>query len=142
MGEGFMADLPGVLALLFIGAGIGVMIFFGALVAPTAFRTLGEETAGPFIRTIFPIYHVIFIALGALATISAWLAGARIGAVLLALVTAGFVYGRFALSPAMDKARASKDKQRFAALHQRSMLINLAQLAGFIVALALIATRF
>ena len=53
-----MADL----ALAIVAGTVGAMVFFGAIVAPTAFGTLGEQQAGPFIRALFPRYYLLFSA--------------------------------------------------------------------------------
>lgn len=134
-------SLPAILAFLSIGGGIAVMIFFGAVVTPTAFRTLGQEQAGPFVRALFPVYYLFFLILAALATLFTLMAGAEIGAVLLALVTGGFAYGRFLLLPEINRARESGDRERRKTLHKRSVMINAIQLGGFLIALILLAGR-
>lgn len=141
MFDQFRESLPAILAFLSIGGGIATMIFFGAIVAPTAFQTLGKETAGPFVRALFPLYYLFFVILAALATLFSLLAGAEIGALLLALVTGGFVYGRFLLTPEMERARESDDEARRKQLHNRSMIINAVQMLGFLIALLLLAGR-
>ena len=133
--------LPLVLALLSIGGGLGVMIFFGAIVAPTAFRTLGEEVAGPFIRALFPLYYLFFLILAALATVFTAIEGAPIAAALLAVVTAGFAYARFMLMPSINRARDAGKTETFERLHKRSVLINMIQFFGFALALLLLAGR-
>jgi len=130
-----------VLAFLAIGGGIATMIFFAAIVTPTAFRALGDETAGPFIRALFPLYYMFFLILAGLATLFALLAGAEIAALLLALITGGFAYGRFLLMPAINRARETGDRPLFKRLHKRSVLVNAVQLAGFVIALILLAGR-
>ncbi|TGY89175.1 DUF4149 domain-containing protein [Marinicauda algicola] len=134
-------SLPAILAFLSIGGGIATMIFFAAIVTPTAFQTLGEDQAGPFVRALFPLYYLFFLILAALATLFTLLAGAEIAAILLAVVTGGFAYGRFLLMPEIERAREAGEVERRRRLHRRSVLINTIQLAGFLVALLLLAGR-
>lgn len=134
-------SLPAILAFLSIGGGIATMIFFGAVVTPTAFQTLGEDKAGPFVRALFPVYYLFFLILAGLATLFTLMAGAEIGALLLALVTGGFAYGRFLLLPEINRARERDDAERRKTLHKRSVMINAAQLTGFLIALILLAGR-
>lgn len=134
-------SLPAILAFLSIGGGIATMIFFGAIVTPTAFQALGKDAAGPFVRALFPLYYLFFLILAGLATLFTLLAGAEIGALLLALVTGGFAYARFLLMPELERAREREDETRRKELHKRSVIINAAQMFGFLVALFLLAGR-
>lgn len=128
------------LALGLVSATVGAMLFFGAVVAPTAFRTLGEEGAGPFVRALFPKYYLVFAVTSAAGAVAAFFADAPVSALALLLVAAGFVYGRSLLMPAINKARDSGSTTDFDRLHRRSVRLNLLQLAVLIGALAGIPT--
>ena len=52
-------------ALLF-----GSMVFFSAVMAPLVFTKLDAETAGRFIRQVFPWYYLTVITLAAVAGLS------------------------------------------------------------------------
>jgi hypothetical protein len=95
--------LKGGLALTF-----GGMTFFSAVMAPLVFTKLPAETAGAFIRAVFPWYY---LSLGA-ATLVALLAllpgvtgSAPWKAILTALILLGFIYARQVLMPRINQAR-------------------------------------
>ena len=142
MNEESVFALWPILAFLSIGGGIATMVFFAAIVTPTAFQSLGEEAAGPFVRALFPVYYLFFLILAGLATLFALLAKAEFAALLLALVTGGFAYGRFLLTPAINTARESEDRSVYKKLHRRAVIVNIVQIAGFVLAILLIAGQF
>lgn len=115
------------------------MVFFAAVVAPTVFRSLDGGNAGAFLRTLFPRYYLWGMVLS-LANLLVCLLHSPKGAVLMALVLAGFAYARQMLIPAINDARdkwletdSPGDKARFNALHRRSVIINVAQMAMLVV---------
>lgn len=113
----------------------GAMVFFGAVVAPTVFKTLEEAEAGRVVRALFPRYYTGFgiVTLAAAALASAvpmpWIA------FLLSLVAISFGFARVWLMPAINAARDGEDDDRFQSLHRMSVFMN----AGQLVALAVIA---
>lgn len=122
-----------------LGALIGSMLFFAAIVAPTVFRALPAEHAGPFLRRLFPRYYAWGFSLAALASLLAALAGATPAAiVVLALIALGFGFARQVLVPRINRARDAElagdaaAGRRFARLHRLSVLLNLAQLLAAI----------
>lgn len=129
------------IALALSAAVLGAMGFFGAAVAPTAFRVLGEETARPFIRAVFPRYFLILGSVTALAALVA--AGGRhwIAMVILTVVAIGFAVANFVLMPMINRARDRGKEESFAALHQRSVQLNGAQALLLLVAIGLLALR-
>ncbi|MEO1067026.1 MAG: DUF4149 domain-containing protein [Pseudomonadota bacterium] len=116
----------------------GAMIFFGAVVAPTAFTKLSEEQAGLFVRTLFPRYYLAFGITTLLATIPAFLVGALWSGVLLALICLGFVIARQVLMPAINAAKDAGEMKRFDQLHKTSVYLNMVQLVGLLAALFMI----
>ena len=100
-----------------------------------AARFVGDR---PHVEVVDPRFAEV---LAALATLFTLLAGAEIAAILLAVVTGGFAYGRFLLMPEIERAREAGEVERRRRLHRRSVLINTIQLAGFLVALLLLAGR-
>ncbi len=136
----------GLAALGVLGVLIGSMLFFAAVVAPTVFRTLPAEHAGPFLRRLFPRYYAWGFVVAALATLLAALAGAAPAAIVVAaLIALGFGVARQLLLPRINRARDAElagdaaAGRRFARLHRLSVLLNLAQLLaaiGLFVALA------
>ncbi|KPK61482.1 MAG: hypothetical protein AMJ59_00155 [Gammaproteobacteria bacterium SG8_31] len=127
------------LALSLVAATIGAMLFFGAVVAPTAFRTLGEQIAGPFVRALFPKYYLVFSVTTATAAVAAFLARAPVSGLALLLVAGGFIYAFTLLMPSISRARDAGSTADFERLHRRSVRLNLLQLAAMIGALAGIA---
>ena len=114
---------------------LGSMVFFAAVVAPAAFRSLDDGNAGAFLRMLFPRYYLWGIVLS-LACLGVSLVHSPKSAALMTLVLAGFAYARQLLVPAINDARNQwretddpGDKARFNALHRRSVIINVAQMA-------------
>ena len=131
------------LMLSLFAALAGSMLFFAAIVAPSVFRSLPAEQAGPFLRALFPRYYLWGILLSLGASLTALLADTSIvisigSAVVLIL----FVYARQILVPKINRARDSErdgDQQagaRFRALHLQSVLINSLQLLMMLAASA------
>ena len=114
----------------------GGMSFFSLVMAPLVFVKLPPETAGAFIRQLFPWYYLTMgattlIALGALVVNS----GAQLTWVgsLMALVLIGFAFARQVLMPRINQARdaelagTANAGQHFQQLHRTSVLINAVQ---------------
>ncbi len=118
---------------------LGSMVFFAAVVAPAVFRSLEGDSAGDFLRVLFPRYYLWGMVLS-LANLGVCLLHSPKGAVLMALVLAGFAYARQVLVPALNAARDRwretdnpGDKARFGTLHRRSVIINVTQMAMLVV---------
>ena len=124
---------------VFVSFLLGSMVFFAAIVAPTAFRSLSGDVASAFLRAVFPRYYLWGILLSAV-TLAVCLFHSPKGAVLMTLVLTGFVYSRQWLTPAINDARdrwseteSAHDKARFSALHRRSVIINAAQMVMLVI---------
>lgn len=130
-----------VLALLFTSLLFGGMTAFSFFFAPLVFTQLPAETAGPFIRSVFPWYYLFVIVVGGVSTvllalIDLWLA------VILAAVFATGLLARQVLMPSINRARDrhltgdASAGRRFNLLHQSSVVLNGVQLVGitFVVA--------
>lgn len=113
---------------------LGAMLFFAGIVAPSVFRFLESETAGRFLRGLFPRYYLFGLAVSILALALALHAFAFLSAGVLAAVAAGFAIARFGLVPRIDAARDGEragdqdSAKRFKRLHRVSVLINLVQM--------------
>ena len=118
---------------LLCAAMLGVMLFFGGVVAPTVFRALPAEAAGTFLRRIFPRYYDV---LTVTAVIAALLAIGSWSGLVLAVVVLLFVTARFWLMPKINAARDAslagdgEAKRRFGTLHGASVAINLSQMVA------------
>ncbi|MEO0761392.1 MAG: DUF4149 domain-containing protein, partial [Pseudomonadota bacterium] len=110
------------------------MVFFSGVFSPLVFAKLPAETAGPFIRAVFPWYFLAVAAILGLAGLGLFAAGETLwGAVMVAMAALGAL-NREVLMPAINDAR---DRQlagdatagrRFGQLHGTSVGINLAQM--------------
>jgi hypothetical protein len=123
------------LALFAAAALFGGMLAFSFLFAPLVFAKLPEETAGRFIRAVFPWYYLFVLAAAALAALA--LAGAApVPAAVMGAIALGGVVARQLLMPAINRARdreLSGERaagRRFALLHRGSVVLNLAQMTG------------
>ena len=117
-----------------LGALVGSMLFFAAIVAPTVFRALAADAAGSFLRRLFPLYFLWGLVLSILCTAAAFYSANLIAGSICAAVALLFLYAHFVLLAQINRARdlnlegdvaASK---RFRSLHRRSVLINALQL--------------
>ena len=123
-------------ATFFVAILLGGMIFFPSVVAPTVFKSLDPESAGKFLRRLFPAYYIFIITTSVigcgLLLAKPMLAGA------LFVVAASTVIVRQVLVP---KINAWRDRELagdeaaaalFNAGHRASVIINLVQLAAII----------
>ena len=62
-----MNEWIAIAAELFVAVAFGAMIFFAAVMAPLIFTKLEEETAGRFIREVFPRYYAFLAILCGIA---------------------------------------------------------------------------
>ncbi|MDJ0896154.1 MAG: DUF4149 domain-containing protein [Alphaproteobacteria bacterium] len=111
----------------------GGMVFFAFVFAPLVFTKLPGETAGGFIRQVFPVYYLTMACGTAAAGVLA-LSVSYLEALALAAVGCGFIFARQQLMPAINRMRdaqlagAAGAEAQFTALHRLSVLLNGAQL--------------
>ena len=111
------------LIILLSGLIVGTIIFHSAIVAPTVFRTLGENDASIFLRTIFPKFF-LFLSLISVANFFLALIDDQSGVMLTAAISAllmGIAYG---LIPLTNRSRDEGLQQRFMQLHRLSVLLT------------------
>ncbi|MEM6679496.1 MAG: DUF4149 domain-containing protein [Pseudomonadota bacterium] len=123
------------IALYALTLAFGGMVFFSAVFSPLVFIKLPAETAGPFIRQVFPWYFAAVAGVLGVAGL-AILAGSVLWGLLL-LVMAGLgVANREVLMP---KINVMRDRQlagdrdagrKFDQLHKASVAINLVQMVA------------
>lgn len=125
----------------------GGMTFFSVVMAPLIFTKLPLETAGAFIRQVFPWYY---LSMGTTTLIA--LMGLLFGAggseyweiALVALVLAGFVFARQVLMPLINRARDAElveeagVEHRFQRLHRISVILNGTQWLAVLAVLILV----
>lgn len=122
---------------------LGAMAFFSAVVAPLVFAKLDRETAGRFIRELFPWYYLVIIGLALVGGLA--LTPVRtLDAVWLFGIAAAGVVSRQVLLPRMSRereaVRAGDDSREpvIKRLHRLSMWINITQM----VIAAIVLARF
>ena len=128
-----MADI---IALYALTLAFGGMVFFSAVFSPLVFVKLPGETAGPFIRQVFPWYFAAVAAtLGAAGIALAFSTTPVWGYVLIGMAALGVV-NREVLMPAINRLRdrqlagdAAAGRQ-FDRLHLASVAINLLQMVA------------
>lgn len=110
---------------------LGGMTLFSALVAPLVFMRLPAETAGRFIRALFPWYYLYILMFSGIASLALVLDPTRPLALLgMVVVFALGAYARQVLMPELNRLRDAADQgdtaagHGFAAKHQRSVIIN------------------
>lgn len=129
---------------------LGAILFFSFGVAPIIFKVLDPEPAARFVRALFPRYYA-WIAIFSVVSLAAFTSrplvypelrawsNLIIQGLLIINILLAFYCGN-SLTPAINKARDAGEpqKERFNALHKRSvwvnsvmMLIGLACLAQF-----------
>ena len=108
---------------------LGGMILFGAVVAPTVFQTLSPESAGVFLRRVFPRMYLLCGITAAIAAILFTVATSIEPAVVTGLTTVLFFISRGPLTRQINEARdqelakVSGARQRFDRLHKLSVRI-------------------
>lgn len=113
---------------------LGSMLFFTIIVTPVAFTSLESDSASKYMRMLFPRYFLWGIILS-LAALGVCLFHLPKGAVLMVVVLVGFIYSKQWLVPKIHTAKDQFDetgspqhKARIAALHKRSVIINVTQI--------------
>lgn len=137
--------------LVALTAWVGSVLFLSFGVAPIIFTALGPESAGKFVRALFPRYYQWGVISGAVALPAAMavplafpddLRGPWVGVQALAIIVGILItlYAGNVLTPQINAARDAgpEGQARFERLHQRSVWLNglvlvlgLALLVGF-----------
>ena len=100
---------------LALGLWLGSILFFSAVTAPTAFRSLDSQNAGTYIRAIFPSYYLFGIVCGVIAAVLLLVAvivspspSTYASAVLVGVMLVTSVYARQGLLPRVDSYREAR----------------------------------
>ena len=140
---------------------LGVMAFFGAVIAPAAFTTLDREAAGRFASAVFPRYYAVGAALGGLALLALLVrlllrddrSGGWVSLLLVALMLASTLYAWLVVLPAAHAARealhqtgaatgaVSTESLAFTRLHRLSSVLNGVSLLAGILGLVAVGLR-
>lgn len=115
---------------------LGAQLFFSFVVAPMVFAHLQPAIAAGFMRTIFPLYYTVTIALSLLALLAFGMAQEQRGVIVLGAIAALGLVARQLLLPRIEFWRPGKEAgdalatTKFRALHRASVLVNLVQMLG------------
>ena len=118
------------------GLVVGVILFQTAVIAPTVFRSLGPDQAGPFLRKVFPKFFVVLVVMGIAGAISA-LASDACYQLLICLVTLSLGLLAYLLIPMTNKSRDEGNEKLFKKLHNASVLMTVLILVVNLFGLAL-----
>lgn len=118
------------------GLVVGVILFQTAVIAPTVFRSLGPDQAGPFLRKVFPKFFVVLVVMGIAGAISA-LASDASYQLWICLVTFTLGLLAYLLIPMTNKSRDEGNEKLFKKLHNASVLMTFLILVVNLFGLAL-----
>ena len=118
------------------GLVVGVILFQTAIIAPTVFRSLGPDQAGPFLRKVFPKFFVVLVVMGIAGAISA-LASDASYQLWICLVTLTLGLLAYQLIPMTNKSRDEGNEKFFKKLHNASVLMTVLILVVNLFGLAL-----
>ena len=118
------------------GLVVGVILFQTAVIAPTVFRSLGPDQAGPFLRKVFPKFFVVLVVMGTAGAISA-LASDASYQLWICLVTFTLGLLAYLLIPMTNKSRDEGNEKLFKKLHNASVLMTILILVVNLFGLAL-----
>ena len=106
------------------GVVIGIIILQISVVAPSVFRVLGEEHAGKFLRSLFPKFFVILVAVGILGAAFSF-SSQQSNSAVAGLLTAILAMIAYLLIPATNRARDEGNDKRFGLLHGVSVVLTI-----------------
>ncbi len=112
------------LVILFSGIVVGIIVMQTSITAPLIFKTLSEEQASPFLRSIFPRFFTVIALLSFVAALIAFqieLEGVSYmmgSSAILAIIA-------HRLIPATNRARDEGNDNRFKLLHTVSVVLTL-----------------
>ena len=118
------------------GLVVGVILFQTAIIAPTVFRGLGSDQAGPFLRKVFPKFFVVLVVIGISGAISA-VASDAIYQLGICLVTLTLGLLAYLLIPMTNKSRDEGNEKLFKKLHNASVSMTVLILVVNLFGLAL-----
>ena len=121
------------LIILVCGLVAGTIVFHSAIVAPTVFRTLGEQDASVFLRTIFPKFF-LFLTFANVFNFFLALIDGQFAVTVMAAISAVLMGIAYGIIPMTNRSRDEGLQQRFAQLHRVSVLLTVAVLSINVVA--------
>tara|TARA_Y100001936_G_scaffold250581_1_gene303705 strand:- start:863 stop:1255 length:393 start_codon:yes stop_codon:yes gene_type:complete len=108
---------------------LGIMIFFSFVVAPITFKSLNEENARVYIRTIFPYYYNLNLIISLLIlSILLFLNLLNTDFYLILSISILFAVSNYILMPLINKFRDENKDKKFKISHFTSVIINFLQM--------------
>ena len=112
---------------------LGMMIFFSFVLAPMIFKILDAESAGKFVRKIFPYYYFVNLIFLTIATIIFFFTSSLgIDFYITLTLVLSFIFAQFLLMPLINKLKDNNQEKKFKYAHGLSVLINFVQMIGLI----------
>ena len=103
-----------------------IILFQTALIAPTVFKVLEAESAGAFLRTIFPRFFLIIMGLSVLMFVLAFFSeDLEAMSFVLPGVTLLFSSISYLVIPETNRARDEGEEKTFKVLHSLTVLLTL-----------------
>ena len=110
--------------ILISGLICGVILFQTAIVAPSVFKILKPENAGPFLRSIFPKLFMFVALLSSAGLILSLVSGTDISIYVYAFSLI-FMSICYYIVPMTNQARDSGDDKTFRNLHTISVVLTM-----------------
>ena len=112
--------------IILSGIVCGIILFQTAVIAPTVFKVLEGESAGAFLRTVFPRFFLIIMGLGLLMFVLAFFSE-DLEAISFVLpgVTLLFSSISYLVIPATNRARDEGEEKTFKVLHSLTVFLTL-----------------
>ena len=136
-----MTDVILIISIFTASLVFGGMVFFASFMAPLIFIKLPADTAGTFIREVFPWYYLVFACLSLLLALFLY-AHPNMWFMLIMLANVfAFVMARQWLMPAINAKRDlvlqgdATANQAFNLLHRVSVTVNSVQLLSITIVL-------
>ena len=110
--------------ILISGLVCGVILFQTAIIAPSVFKILKPENAGPFLRSIFPKLFMFVALLSSAGLILSLISGTDISIYVYAFSLI-FMSICYFIVPMTNQARDSGDDKTFRNLHTISVVLTM-----------------
>ena len=112
------------LQILLSGLICGVILFQTAIIAPTIFKVLSPDNAGPFLRTIFPKLFM-FVAVLSLAGFVLSLISSNTSGLIVFFGSLIFMLICYYIVPMTNRARDAGNDNAFKRLHTVSVVLTM-----------------
>ena len=110
--------------ILISGLICGVILFQTAIIAPSIFKILSPENAGPFLRTIFPKLFMLVAVLSSIALILSFMSDVKLSKYVFSFSFI-FMLICYLIIPITNKARDEGNNQNFSRLHTISVVLTM-----------------